>query len=149
MTSSVLEGPGALIPSPQDRASADTSARVLAEHAGEVVRLVVGEKEAALVLPQRVAQLIGHLLSEIAAGHAVTVLPLSAELTSQQAADLLKVSRPYLIGLLEQGQIPFHRVGTHRRVLLSDLLTYQQRARARQQAALTALTEEGQALDLY
>ncbi len=89
------------------------------------------------------------MLTELANGNAVSLVHLQAELTTQQAADLLGVSRPYLVALLEEGQIAHRRVGNRRRVPVADLLRYKDVQDARSRAAVAALTEEVEALGLY
>src|SRR5947207_2068814 len=78
-------------------------------------------------LPASVFALLMQVVHELANGNAVTVVPIEAELTTQQAADLLNVSRPFFVKLLESGEIPFHSVGAHRRVATADVLAYRQR----------------------
>ncbi len=85
----------------------------------------------------------------MARGNAVRVLPVKAELSTQQAADLLNVSRPHLVKLLERGEIPYHRAGSHRRVVLEDLLVYKQRRDRERLDALDEITRISDELGLY
>jgi excisionase family DNA binding protein len=101
-----------------------------------------------VVLPAAVVRLLGALLTELAKGNAVTLMPHHAELTTQEAADLLNVSRPFLVGLLEDGQLPFHKVGTHRRVRFSDLMLYKRRRDAESEQALREIAAISQELKL-
>ncbi|WP_375192367.1 excisionase family DNA-binding protein [Marinobacter sp.] len=97
-----------------------------------------------LVLPGHVIQILLDVLSEMSRGNAISLIPHHQELSTQEAANLLNVSRPYLVGLLEKGDIPFRKVGAHRRVLLTDVLTYKEsidRQRRETLAELTALSQ--------
>jgi len=113
------------------------------------LRIVADDKPRELLtVPRGALKLLSHILAEMAQGHAVTLIPIHAELTTQEAADLLNVSRPYLVRLLEEGHIPHHKVGTHRRVLLRNLMAYKKRSREAQKQALDALTAQAQELDM-
>ena len=95
------------------------------------------------------ARLLVKILSEIAKGNAVTVVPLKPELTTQEAAELLNVSRPHLVKLLERGEMPFHKVGTHRRIRLADVLAYKRKALEERKAILREMVALNQEMGLY
>ena len=101
-----------------------------------------------LILPRQALTLLRDLLAEMAQGNAVTVVPTHAQLTTQEAANILNVSRPYLVQLLESNQIPFTKVGTHRRIRFEDLMVYKRAQVEKTEAALAALVEEGQELEM-
>lgn len=101
------------------------------------------------VLPVAAVRLLQDLLREMAQGHAISLVPMHAELTTQRAADALNVSRPFLVKLLETGQLPHRKVGTHRRIRFDDLMRYKHAIDAKRVAALKALTEESEELGLY
>jgi excisionase family DNA binding protein len=103
-------------------------------------------KDETIPIPMPALRLLSRILSEMGKGIAVTIVSTHAELTTQQAADLLKVSRPYLIGLLEQGKIPFRLVGNHRRVRLHDLMAYKRRDDGARRKIADALSADAQEL---
>lgn len=97
-----------------------------------------------LILPRMALALLRDLLTEMAQGNAVTVVPTHAELTTQEAANLLNVSRPHLVKLLEGGQIPFTKAGAHRRIRYQDLMAYKQQRDQASHKLLDELAEQGQ-----
>ena len=99
-----------------------------------------------LVVPRQAAVMLAQILGFLANGQGVTVTPSNAMLTTQQAADFLNVSRPYLIKLLEAGDIPFEKVGTHRRVAFGELMDYKGRDDQERRRAADELTQLGQEL---
>ncbi|HUG14000.1 MAG TPA: helix-turn-helix domain-containing protein [Thermomicrobiales bacterium] len=100
-------------------------------------------------LPETVVRLLAEVVNALARGEAVSVVPVQQELTTQEAADLLNVSRQYLVRLLDRGDIPCHKVGTHRRISLGDLMDYKRsRDRARHQG-FDELAQLSQELGLY
>lgn len=103
----------------------------------------------AVDLPERLQVVLEVIVRHLQAGNGVSVVPLHAELTTFEAADILNVSRPFLIKRIEAGELPFHMVGTHRRLKLSDVLAYRDRLAAQAEDALTAMTAEAEELGLY
>ena len=99
-------------------------------------------------IPVTAFRLLNSILTEMAKGNAVTLIPVNSELTTQQAADILNVSRPFLIEQLEKGVIPYRKVGTHRRVMFKDLMEYKQTMDHNRLKALEELSAIDQDLGL-
>ncbi|GAA4606061.1 hypothetical protein GCM10023195_21420 [Actinoallomurus liliacearum] len=102
--------------------------------------------EEAVVLPREAVSLFAYILAQAAEGRGVSVIPSHAEFTTQQAADVLNVSRPFLIGLLEAGKIPYRMVGRHRRITVEALMEYKRRDDQERRAAADDLAALGQEL---
>ena len=106
------------------------------------------EPEESISIPVTAFRLLNSILTEMAKGNAVTLIPVHAELTTQQAAQILNVSRPFLIEQLEKGVIPYRKVGTHRRVMFKDLMEYKQTMDHNRLNALEELSAIDQELGL-
>lgn len=142
-----------VIPSTHEATIAKLASRALATHMDRVEDLrfqILEHKKTpeTLSLPASAIHLLFDILKEMAAGNAITIIPVHAELTTQQAADVLNVSRPFLIQLLEQRKIPFHKVGTHRRILYQDLMRYKKHTDAQRRGVLDQLSQEAQELNM-
>jgi len=107
-----------------------------------------GGEETTIAVPSEAMRLFVDILAQMAEGHAVTVVPVHAEVTTQQAADYLNVSRPFVVKLLEEHELPFRMVGNRRRIRFEDLAELKRRDDARRKEVLDALSDEGQKLSL-
>ena len=141
-------------PSEADALLARESSRRLATHkfgkqSSVHIQLLDNDKEAETVtVPTSALRLFLYLLTEMSQGNAVTLIPTHAEMTSQQAADLLNVSRPYLVKLLDEGKIPCRTVGKNRRVRFDDLMAYKRKDDDARAKILDQLTAEAQELGM-
>ncbi len=96
------------------------------------------QQRAVIELPTFALRLLGEILSELASGNTVKVVPIHAELTTQEGADILNVSRPHLVKMLDEGALPHTKTGRHRRIKFTDLMKYKEQ---REQASLAAMDE--------
>jgi excisionase family DNA binding protein len=116
--------------------------------AGDATSRPAQQPPLSVVIPAKALHLLAVILSNMAQGKAISLVPSDAEVTTQQAADRLGMSRPHLVKLLEEGVIPFKKVGSHRRVRLEDLLAYEAGQQTIRTDRLQFLAEQAQALNL-
>lgn len=142
-----------VLPTKQETTLAEKSSRKLADYVQstkEPTFQIVDSKgkKTKISFPVSALRLLIDILVQMAEGNAVTLLPIHAELTTQEAADLLNVSRPYLVKLLDSKKIPCRKVGTRRRVLAEDILKYKENIDNERLKTLEKLTKEAQDLDM-
>lgn len=135
-------------PNQRESKLAQNSSHHLAKHGEKDLKVKLEGKEEVITLPASAVQILKQALGEIAQGNPVTLVALDTELTTYEAANLLKVSRPYLIKLLERGDIPYRKVGSHRRIELKDVLIYREKSDKERLKALRELVREAQELDM-
>jgi excisionase family DNA binding protein len=140
------------IPSEDDIKLAKETKKILAPRLSATppldLRAINPSKHPSIKIPAQAAHLLVQILDEMSQGNAVKLIPIHAELTTQQAADLLNVSRPTLIRLLDEGKVEFHKVGTHRRVPFKSELAYKRQIDAKRKSALADLAAYYQELGI-
>jgi excisionase family DNA binding protein len=140
-------------PTEREAVLAEESSRALSPYVqgaeSQAIRVIEdGTVSSTITIPTVAFRLLVDILSHMAKGNAVTIIPVHAELTTQEAADLLNVSRPFLVKLLDSGQIPYRKVGTRRRVLYKDVLNYKRRIDEKRLQTLEALASQAQELGM-
>ncbi len=140
------------LPSETDVHLAKETSRLLAPRTRSTtplsVRVVGARKDDTLRIPASAVKMLVRILEEMARGNAVTLIPVHAELTTQEAADVLNISRPSLIQLLDEGRIEYRKVGTHRRVRFESLMSYKRHTDAERRAALAELAAYDQEIGI-
>jgi excisionase family DNA binding protein len=141
-----------LPPTEREAHIARTSKQLLSRHIREdkslTLRVMDAEREKPIELPAGAVALLMDILGAMAAGQGVTLIPENAELTTVQAADVLNVSRPFLIKLLEQGKIPYRKVGKHRRIRMEHVMSYKHAIDQERSLVLDQLAADAQAQDM-
>ncbi|MDX2271002.1 MAG: helix-turn-helix domain-containing protein [Cyanobacteriota bacterium] len=147
-----ISSPRLQLPTESEIKLSQVSSRILSAHLGGATRqLKVVEEdgsEETVEIPASALHLLVDILAQMAQGNAVTLIPIHAELTTQESADILNVSRPFLIKLLESGEIPYRTVGKHRRICFQDLMAYKQKTDAARSQALNDLVLQAQELGM-
>lgn len=138
------------VPTQEDTELAVESSRLLAAciGKGESACLRLHNGNELLQVPVKAIRLLVDILDAMARGDAVSLIPIHKELTTQEAANILNVSRPYLVKLMEAGEIPFHKNGVRRRVFFKDLMEYKQKRDQASMLLLDELTAEAQEFDV-
>ncbi len=130
-----------IMPSDSEISQAQASLKLLKQDRSDRHFAIGSPSGLKVPLTEAAFDLLLNVLTEMSLGNAVLVVPINAELTTQAAADLLSVSRPYLVRLLEEKKIPFHMVGRHRRILFKDLMQFRQQSKRAKFNAANELTQ--------
>jgi excisionase family DNA binding protein len=138
-----------IIPAEQERPNIEKVDKFLMQQVEASFPRLVSSSGEEIELPESVFHLLHQLVHDLAQGNTVMIVPGHRELTTQEAADLLNVSRQYLVEVLKAGDIPFTWVGTHRRIHFDDLMEYKNRRDAERREGLSLLTKKSQQLGLY
>lgn len=124
-----------------------TSKRVL-NTKSKSVAITIDDSKKVLEIPKKAVILLFTILDNMADGKSITLLPSDSEISTQHAADLLNVSRPHVVSLLNKGEIPYTKVGTHRRIQLNDILAYDKKLQKNRNSKLNFLAKQAQELNL-
>jgi excisionase family DNA binding protein len=124
------------------------TAAVISTRKADGVKIKIQETGDFVTVPTKALDLLFYILNNMAEGKSISLIPSDSEISTQQAADMLNVSRPHIVKLLEEGVIPYKKVGSHRRILLEDLIEYDRKLKEQRNASLKKLAEQAQDLRL-
>ena len=122
-----------------EKESIDQLEQILSRESGQPK--LIGSNGEEILIPESVYSILRQVVHAMASGQAISLTPHNCELTPQEAADILNVSRPFLVKLLDQGEIPHIKVGKHRRVLLQDVITYKQQRQVKRRQGMKELSQ--------
>lgn len=114
----------------------------------KVINITIQDSDEIVTIPLKALKLLKSIISNMAQGKSIALMATDAEITTQQAAEILNVSRPHIIKLLEKGKIPYKKVGSHRRILLEDILNYESKLKVKRRKKLNSLAKDAQKLNL-
>jgi excisionase family DNA binding protein len=141
-----------ILPTPTEAKQAEETSRLLSSRLRSKtplrLRVVGAPEDETVILPASALKMLVGILDEMGRGNTVTVIPVHAELTTQEAADMLNISRPSLIQMLDEGRIEFRKVGTHRRVRFESVMAYKRKVHAERLAALNELAAYDQEIGI-
>ena len=112
------------------------------------IKIKVQETGEFITIPKKALTLLSAIIQNMAEGKTISIVPSNSEVSTQQAADMLNVSRPHLIKILETKKIPFKNIGSHRRILLKDIMEYKEQLAKQREAQLDFLSHQAQDLNL-
>lgn len=128
----------------------DTLEKIAQKHKGSshAVEIEICGEKTHIKVPPSALSLLNTIFEHMAEGKAISIIPSETEISTQQAAEMLNVSRPHIVKLLEEGKIPYKKVGSHRRIKLKDLEKYKNKMEQRRRKQLGKLAEQAQELDM-
>jgi excisionase family DNA binding protein len=125
----------------------EVSSRIVKRSKHAYIRIKVQEHGGYVNIPKKAFQLLVYIMKTMAEGKSISLMPLDSEISTEQAAQILNVSRPHVVKLLESGTIPFTKAGTHRRIALNDVLAYKEKQKEITEQNLAFLTQQAQELN--
>jgi len=143
----------AKIPSKEEQEIAIKSYKSLASYIEEIknpiTEIEIEETEQKIKIPLNTLKLLAEILKATSQGQPISIVPVATEMTTQAAADLLNVSRPYFVKLLEEGKMPYIKVGRHRRVKFTDVMEYRETMKANQKSLIIEMMKGDEQIGLY